>query len=93
MALSSEKDCFGKHHVNEEGLILCKAADCTHISPLFHAEALAIHALIMKKDKPQLGKLNLYSTAEPDVLSQSAIHWAKVAHDLEIKRVCFGSLF
>lgn len=25
---------------NEEGIILCKATDCAHISPLFHAEAL-----------------------------------------------------
>ena len=45
----------------------------------------------MGKGQRCLGKLKLYSTAEPDVLSQSVIHWSNVVHDLSIERVCFGS--
>lgn len=45
----------------------------------------------MEKGPRQLGKLKLYSTAEPDVLSQSVIHWANVVHDLAIEQVYFGS--
>jgi tRNA(Arg) A34 adenosine deaminase TadA len=82
---------FSSLIVDENGVILCRAVDCAHISPLFHSEALAIHALIMEKGQRQLGKLRLYTTAEPDVLSQSAIHWANVVHDLGIEYVCFGS--
>lgn len=77
--------------MDERGDILCQAVDCAHISPLFHAEALAIHVLSMEKGQRKFGKLKLYSTAEPDVLSQSVIHWANVVHDLAIKQIYFGS--
>ncbi|GEM_PF-4748096 len=77
--------------VNEQGKIICKATDCAHISPIFHAETLAIHALIPWKKQINLGSLALYTTAEPDVMSQSAIHWANLVHDLSIQKVCFGS--
>ncbi|STX52370.1 cytidine/deoxycytidylate deaminase [Legionella busanensis] len=60
-------------------------------SPLFHAEALAIHVLIMEKGQSQLGKLRLYTTAERDILSQSVIYWANIVHDLKIEYVYLGS--
>lgn len=76
--------------VDNEGKILCKATDCAHISPLFHAEALAIHALINSKHNKDFGKLRLFTTAEPDVLSQSAIYWAKIAHDINVEHIFYG---
>lgn len=48
---------FGAVIANAKGKILCKATDCAFISPLFHAEALAIHALIshnLYRDDEQL---------------------------------------
>ncbi len=77
--------------VDERGNILCKASDCAHISPLFHAEALAIHALIKENKSKNLGRLSLYATAEPDVLSQSVIYWGKIAHDLNIYHIYYGA--
>ena len=71
--------------------VLCKACDCAFISPLFHAEALAIHALISHKPYEHHGKLTMYTTCEPDPLSFSAIYWAKKAHDLEIEEIVYGS--
>ena len=76
--------------VNKQGKIICKATDCAHISPIFHAETLAIHALILGNIKTQ-GNLTLYSTAEPDPMSQSAIHWANIAHDFGINKIYFGT--
>jgi len=35
--------------------------------------------------------LTLYATAEPDAMSQSAIHWANIAHDLFINKIIYGS--
>lgn len=77
--------------VDEDGNVLCKATDCAQISPLFHAETLAIHALVTNIGYRKYESLTLYTTAEPDPMSQSAIHWGNVVHDLAIKRVCFGS--
>lgn len=82
---------FGAVIVNAEGKVLCKATDCAFISPLFHAEALAIHVLISHKPDQDHGKLTLYTTCEPDTLSFSAIYWAKKAHDLHIEEVVYGS--
>lgn len=77
--------------VDAQGHVICKAVDCAHISPLFHAESLAIHALIQSKKTSNLGKLKLLTTAEPDTLSQSAIYWAKVTHDICIEHIFYGS--
>lgn len=83
---------FASMITNALGEPLCLATDCAHISPLYHAESLAIHALI-NSGKVPTGKLRLFSTAEPDVLSQSAIYWAKITHDLDIVEVIYGSSF
>ena len=80
---------FASMLVSEEGRLLCLATDCAHISPLFHAEALALHALIGAGTFR--GKMVLFSTAEPDALSQSALYWAKVTHDLDITHIYYGS--
>lgn len=77
--------------MDANGKILCKATDCAFISPLFHAEALAIHALITAKPHEEHGKLTMYTTCEPDTLSLSAIYWAKKAHDLCIEKIVYGS--
>lgn len=82
---------FGAILVDANGKILCKAADCAFISPLFHAEALVIHALITAKPFEKHGKLTLYATCEPDTLSLSAIYWAKKAHDLQIEKIVYGT--
>ncbi len=79
--------------INGKGEILCQATDCAHISPLFHAESLAVHALVQNKAKiiDKLEDLILVTTAEPDVLSQSSIHWANIVHDLGIKQIYYGT--
>jgi tRNA(Arg) A34 adenosine deaminase TadA len=79
--------------MDESGDILCQATDCAHISPLFHAESLAIHAMIKNRDKfsDQLNNLSLVTTAEPDPLSQSAIHWASIVQEIKINTVYYGS--
>lgn len=82
---------FASMIVDEEGHPLCVATDCAHISPLFHAETLAIHVLISAGLERNNGKLSLFSTAEPDSLSQSAICWAKVTHELDIAHIYYGS--
>lgn len=68
---------FGAVIANAKGKILCKATDCAFISPLFHAEALAIHALISHNLYRDDEQLTLYTTCEPDTLSFGAIYWAK----------------
>lgn len=82
---------FASAIVSNEGDIICMATDCAHISPLYHCESLAIHMLVQNKKNIQLGDLSLYSTAEPDPLSQSTIHWANAVHELNIKHVYFGA--
>ncbi len=82
---------FAAMLVNAKGEPLCLATDCAHISPLFHAEALAIHALISSGFHKERGRLTLFSTAEPDSLSQSAIYWAKITHDIDVAHICYGS--
>ncbi len=83
---------FGAMIVNAKGEILCKAADCAHISPLFHAESLAIHALITAKQGQVHGKLTMYTTCEPDTLAYSAIYWAKKVHELQIDEIVYGTM-
>jgi len=77
--------------VNGKGDIICKATDCAHISPLYHSESLAIHALIQQVDVRKLGDLTLVTTVEPDPLSQSAIYWAKITQELSITHLAYGS--
>ena len=60
--------------VDEHDKILVRVAECAHISPLYHAESLAIHALLSKFGHDSFRALTLYTTGEPDVLSQSAIY-------------------
>jgi tRNA(adenine34) deaminase len=82
---------FASMLLDEKGNPLCIATDCAHISPLFHAETLAIHALISAGFERNKGKISLFSTAEPDSLSQSAIYWAKITHDIDIAHIYYGS--
>lgn len=83
---------FASTLTDETGQILCIATDCAHISPLFHSESLAIHAFILSAKKYlKKEKLVLFSTAEPDTLSQSVIYWAKITHDIEISEIVYGS--
>lgn len=77
--------------VDDAGNPLCIATDCAHISPLYHAESLVIHAWIGAAVLKTHENLTLFSTAEPDALSASAIYWAKVTHDIDITHVCYGS--
>lgn len=82
---------FASMLTDETGRPLCLATDCAHISPLFHSESLAIHAFINSAKKHKRRNLILFSTAEPDSLSQSAIYWARITHDLEISEIVYGS--
>ncbi|MCP3680928.1 MAG: hypothetical protein GY782_12000 [Gammaproteobacteria bacterium] len=43
------------------------------------------------KERAAWGELTLITAAEPDVLSQSAIYWANVVHEANIKQVYFGA--
>lgn len=77
--------------VDSDDNIICKTANCAHISSLFHAEALALHLLVTLRSKKNLGELRLFTTCEPDALSQSAIYWTVINHDLVIKQINFGT--
>ena len=68
---------------------LMMATDCAHISPLFHSESHVIHESLNQFDRDQLPPLTLFSTAEPDVLSYSAIYWANVV-GLKINKVIYA---
>ncbi|MCH9631909.1 MAG: hypothetical protein S4CHLAM6_02310 [Chlamydiae bacterium] len=81
---------FAAAITTKEGKILCKATDCAHISPLFHAETLAIHALVTHNFKKQDG-LILYSTTEPDLLSLTALYWAQITHELKFDKIVYGA--
>lgn len=81
---------FGAFIINERGDIIIKAADCAHISPLYHSESLAIHMLVQSGYKKQ-GNLTLITNVEPDVLSQSTIYWANLVHQLAIQTVVYGA--
>ncbi len=76
--------------VNEQNEVLIQATDCAHISPLYHAEALAIHVLVTKLKHKLPAELTMITTAEPDPLSQSAIHWGNIVHDLAIRQIYYG---
>jgi len=75
---------------NNNKNILIKTTDCAHISPLFHAESLALHILVTKSNVKSFNTLTMVTTAECDVLSMSSIYWARVVHDIEINRICYG---
>lgn len=81
---------FSAMIVDKEGRILVKATDCAHISPLFHAESLAVHTLIEEHPDRKFDDLTLVTTAEPDPLSQSAVQWAAVTHDIPIRTIVYG---
>lgn len=76
--------------VDEKGDVVCRTTDCAHLSPLYHAEALAMHLLIQHSKKRVFKELYLYSTAEPDVLAQGAIHWSIICHDMPVKSITYG---
>ena len=82
---------FASMLLDEQGEALVTATDCAHISPLYHAESLAIHMLITQLKPINAGSITLISTAEPDPLSQSSIHWANIIHEVNISRVFFGT--
>lgn len=76
--------------VDHLGNIAVKATDCAHISPLFHAEALAIHVYALNFGHNYSTSLTLYSTSECDTLSQSVAYWANVT-GIPIKTIVYGS--
>ena len=77
--------------VDADNQILVHATDCAHISPIYHAESLAIHILITQVDKNSYKRpLKLITTAECDTLSQSAVYWANIVHELCIEEVYYG---
>lgn len=76
--------------LDEKGNELIRSTDCAHISPLYHAESLAIHVLCEKLKRRNLSNLTLITTAEPDPLSMSAIYWAGVVNEIKIDKVYYG---
>lgn len=76
--------------VNHEQKIILKAADCAHISPLYHSESLAIHTLITENLYQYCKEIQLYSTAACDPLSFAAVYWATITHDLVITHIYYG---
>ena len=82
---------FASMILNQQGDVIIKAANASHISPLFQSEPLAIHMLLTKQVHTYAGPLTLISTGEPDPLSQSVIYWANAIHDLEITTIYYGA--
>lgn len=81
---------FASVILDDQGRELVWATDCAHISPLYHSESLAIHALCTDKQLSKMKNLTLISTCEPDSLSMSTLYWAGVIQELKVKHVFFG---
>lgn len=75
---------------DQSGRTLVKAADCAHISPLYHAESLAIHVLA-KNEVRNLEHLTLYCTGEPDLSSLISLYWARITHELKFDQIVYGT--
>jgi len=81
---------FAAMILDENGNELIRSTDCAHISPLYHAESLAIHILSKKLNVKNKSNLTMITTAEPDVLSMSAIYWAGIVQEIKITRVYYA---
>ncbi len=66
--------------------------DAAHISPVFHAETLAIHQLATQypEFKDSKKALTLYTTGECEPMGQSALFWANIL-GFAITRVVYGT--
>ncbi|KEQ16134.1 hypothetical protein [Endozoicomonas numazuensis] len=72
------------------GQILVTAAYARHISPLFSAEGLALHALVQNYHVRRDQELILLTNAEPECAAMSTILWCKM-HDINIAKIVFGA--
>lgn len=88
---------FAAMIVDEDtGEILVKATDVKHISPAFAAESFAIHQLALNYNYMQFKSLKMYCTAEPELLTSSAIISArttgyninKIVYAVPQKKIC-----
>ncbi|WP_062261673.1 hypothetical protein [Endozoicomonas arenosclerae] len=72
------------------GQILVTAAHARHISPLFSAEGLALHALTQNYHVRKDQELILLTNAEPECSAMSTILWCKM-HDINIAKIAYGA--
>ncbi|WP_448217195.1 hypothetical protein [Endozoicomonas sp. 2B-B] len=72
------------------GQILVTAAYARHISPLFSAEGLALHALAQNYHVRRDQELILLTNTEPDCAAMSTILWCNM-HDINIARIAYGA--
>lgn len=81
---------FAAMILDEDGKKLVTTVDCTHISPLYHAEALAIHVLVTALGKREIGDLTMFATAEPDPLSFGSLYWSSIVQEVVIRDMYYA---
>ena len=80
---------FGASIIDENGNTLVMATDCAHISPVYHAESLAIHQIALHFPLENYKNLSIIATSEPDPMSFSSIIWANVT-GIPIRNLYWG---
>lgn len=76
---------YGAIIVYDDKEILFKSVNNAHNNPLMHGELSVIHTLFNNGFDGDVGKLSLYTTAEPCPMCAAAIYWAM------IPKVIYGS--
>lgn len=69
---------FGAIIVYDDKEILLRSVNTAHQHPLMHGELSVIHTLFHNGFNGDVGKLSLYTTAEPCPMCAAAIYWAMI---------------
>lgn len=81
LALNVPKLPFGAVIVNRNsGAIVAEGYNQSTLNPTFHGEMVAINQCAEIYRPEDWSELDLYTTAEPCPMCQSAIEWAGIAH-------------
>ena len=74
------------------GDILVRAADAAHISPIYHAEPLALHVLAteMPEFQDNSETFTLYCTAEIEPMGMGCLFWANLL-GFSVSRAVYGA--
>ena len=81
LALKVPQFPFGAIIVKRDtGEIIAEGFNQSTLNPTFHGEMVAINHCAELQQHPDWNELDLYTTAEPCPMCQSAIQWTDIAH-------------
>ena len=81
---------FAACFVDAADRVVVTACSACHISPIYTAEALAVHMLCTRYSARDGQALTLFTTALPEPVGLGAIHWANVM-GYNINQVVYGA--